>query len=131
PERLMVSDSKDGLMIPHSSLTTLLPITSGMRPLASERPNAEKKKQHEAIAPPGDIVIDVIVAYTRKAAGSYSDIRRDLVDLAVEQANESFRMSKLGHVKLRLVHAYQTDYEEEGAAHFDHVWRFADKGAGY
>jgi hypothetical protein len=31
---------------------------------------------------------------------------------------------------LRLVHAYQTDYVEEGA-HFDHVWRFADKGDGY
>ena len=30
----------------------------------------------------------------------------------------------------RLVHAYQTDYVEEGA-HFDHVWRFADKGDGY
>ena len=39
-------------------------------------------------------------------------------------------MSNLGHVKLRLVHAYQTDYVEEGA-HFDHVWRFADKGDGY
>jgi hypothetical protein len=33
-------------------------------------------------------------------------------------------------VKLRLVHAYQTDYAEEGA-HFEHVWRFADKGDGY
>ena len=31
---------------------------------------------------------------------------------------------------LRLVHTYQTDYVEEGA-HFDHVWRFADKGDGY
>ena len=49
---------------------------------------------------------------------------------SIEEANESFRMSNLGHVKLRLVHAYQTDYVEEGA-HFDHVWRFADKGDGY
>jgi hypothetical protein len=29
-----------------------------------------------------------------------------------------------------LVQTYQTDYVEEGA-HFDHVWRFADKGDGY
>ena len=28
------------------------------------------------------------------------------------------------------MHAYQTDYVEEGV-HFDHVWRFADKGDGY
>jgi hypothetical protein len=78
-----------------------------------------------------DVVIDVIVAYTKKAASNYSDVKRELVDLAIEEANESFRQSGIGHVKLRLVHAYQTDYVEEGGAHFDHVWRFADKGDGY
>ena len=79
---------------------------------------------------PKDIVIDVIVAYTKKAAGNYIDVKRELVDLSIEEANESFRQSGIGQVKLRLVHAYQTDYVEEGA-HFDHVWRFADKGDGY
>ena len=72
----------------------------------------------------------MIVAYTKKAAADYADVKRELVDLAIEEANESFRTSDVGHVKLRLVHAYQTDYVEEGA-HFDHVWRFADKGDGY
>ena len=82
-------------------------------------------------APPGkDVTIDVIVAYTRKAASSYSDVKRELVDLSIEEANNSFRMSNLGNIKLRLVHSYQTDYVEQGA-HFDHVWRFADKGDGY
>ena len=61
-----------------------------------------------------DIVIDVIVAYTKKAASNYSDVKRELVDLAIEEGNESFRMSGLGNVKLRLVHAYETDYDEEG-----------------
>ena len=42
----------------------------------------------------------------------------------------SFRTSGISNVKLRLVHAYETAYVEEGA-HFDHVWRFADKGDGY
>ena len=79
---------------------------------------------------PGDIIIDVIVAYTAKAARNYNDIASDLVELAVEDANQSFRISNLSHVKLKLVHAYQTDYVEDGAAHFDHVWRFADKGDG-
>jgi hypothetical protein len=32
-------------------------------------------------------------------------------------------------VRLELAHAYQTDYQESGT-HFDHVWRFADKGDG-
>jgi peptidyl-Asp metalloendopeptidase len=75
------------------------------------------------------ITIDVIIAYTKKVAGSYSDVRRELVDLAIEEANESFRMSKLGHIKLRLVHTYQSDYVEKGE-HFEHLWRFADKGDG-
>jgi len=77
-----------------------------------------------------DVTIDVIVAYTKKAASHYTDVKPELVDLSIEEANHSFRTSNLGNVKLRLVHAYQTDYVEEGA-HFDHVWRFADKGDGY
>jgi hypothetical protein len=77
-----------------------------------------------------NVVIDVIVAYTKKSARSYSDIEQDLIALAIEETNESFRASNLGHIKLRLVHAYQTDYTENGS-HFDHVWRFADKGDGH
>ncbi len=77
-----------------------------------------------------DVVIDVIVAYTRKAANNYGDVKRELVDLAIEEANHSFRMSHLEHIRLRLVHAYQTDYVEEGE-HFQHLWRFADRGDGY
>jgi Metallo-peptidase family M12 len=90
-----------------------------------------KKAAAKASPAPKDIVIDVIVAYTKKAAGNYTDVKRELVDLSIEEANESFRRSGVGQVKLKLVHAYQTDYVEEGGAHFDHVWRFADKGDGY
>jgi peptidyl-Asp metalloendopeptidase len=79
---------------------------------------------------PNDVVIDLIVAYTKKAASNYLDVRSELVDLAIEEGNQSFRISGIGNVKLRLVHAYETNYVEEGA-HFDHVWRFADKGDGY
>ena len=103
-----------------------------MRP---PKPAAEPKQgaaeRGAATAPDRqDIVIDVLVAYTRKAAAHYTDIKRELIDLAIEEGNESFRNSGVGNVKLRLVHAYQTDYVEEGT-HFDHVWRFADKGDGY
>jgi hypothetical protein len=80
--------------------------------------------------PDKEVIIDVLVAYTRKAAGYYSDVKHELIDLAIEEANQSFRASDLGHVKLRLVHAYETGYVEEGS-HFDHVWRFADKGDGH
>ena len=74
----------------------------------------------------GEIVIDVLVAYTRKAARHYYEIERDVVELAIEEANHSFRLSGIGHIRLRLAHAFQTGYVEHGA-HFDHLWRMADK----
>jgi peptidyl-Asp metalloendopeptidase len=109
---------------------------SALRPKPTAPPDPARAETKGAAAPQsapsgGDVTIDVIVAYTKKAAGNYADVKRELVDLAIEEGNESFRISSLGQVKLRLVHAYETDYVEEGAAHFDHVWRFADKGDGY
>jgi hypothetical protein len=77
-----------------------------------------------------DIVINLIVAYSGRVASKYSDAGRELVALSIEEANQSFRNSNLGHVRLKLVHAYQTDYVED-ALHFEHLWRFADMGDGY
>jgi hypothetical protein len=117
-------------------------VTRGLRPqaaptgqaqdqqLALAAPKRSSAKSTKDASKPTDIIIDVLVAHTKKAANHYSDIKRELVDLSIEEANRSFRLSNLGHIKLRLVHVYQTDYAEEGA-HFDHVWRFADKGDGY
>jgi hypothetical protein len=81
-------------------------------------------------AKPAPVTIDLIVAYTAQAASHYSDIRKDLIELAVEEANQSFRNSGVDTVRVRLVDAYQTDYPESGT-HFEHVFRFADKGDGY
>jgi hypothetical protein len=106
----------------------LRPVTGGMRP---PPPPSSPKKAWFKPGAKGDIVIDVIVAYTKKAASYYGDVKRELVELAIEEANESFRMSNLGHIKLRLVHAYETNYVEEEGEHFQHVWRFADNGDGY
>ncbi len=133
PARLRSADPnlRDDPLINHGDASLLRPATLGMR---APKPPAEKKPQSIAAPPlaPGkhDVIIDVVIAYTKKAAAHYTDIKRELVDLAIEEGNESFRNSGVGNVKLRLAHAYQTDYVEEGA-HFDHVWRFADKGDGY
>jgi Metallo-peptidase family M12 len=114
-------------------------VTAMRRPQASAAPPQVEPKRPAAAASASprkaarkgkDVVIDVIVAYTRKAASNYGDVKRELVDLAIEEGNHSLRMSNLGNVKLRLVHAYQTTYVEEGE-HFQHVWRFADRGDGY
>lgn len=78
-----------------------------------------------------DIVIDVMIAYTAKAASHYDNIERDLIELVIDDAETSFRTSGIDNVKLRLVHTHKTDYAETGAEHFDHVWRMVDKGDGF
>ena len=77
------------------------------------------------------VVIDVMVVYTKRAAAHYSNIKLDLIDLAIEETNESFRASKVDNVSVRLVHSQLTDYSETGRNHFDHVWRMVDKGDGF
>lgn len=74
--------------------------------------------------------ITLLVAYTNAAAQHYTDIEKDLVALAVEDANQSFRNSQIGNVRIELVKTYETNYVEQGS-HFEHVFRFADRGDGY
>ena len=137
--RLRASDPnlRDDPVLREGDASKLRPVTGGMRPPSVGRtepqqpPQSPKKSAANPGAAKGEVVIDVIVAYTKKAASYYADVKRELVELAIEEANESFRMSSLGHVKLRLVHAYETNYVEDDGEHFQHVWRFADKGDGY
>lgn len=77
------------------------------------------------------VVIDVLIAYTRKAAAHYDDIRRDLLDLAIADGNQSYLTSGIPDISLRLVGAVEVDYDESGAEHFDHVWRMVDRGDGH
>lgn len=100
-------------------------------PLTAWLPTLKKKQQRAGATPSSsDVIIDVMVAYSRKAASYYVDIKRDLIDLAIEEANQSFRTSNLGQIRLRLVHAYETDYVETGE-HFEHLYRMVDKNDGY
>ena len=141
PSRSAVGETRPAFeLIKARKPQNLRPVTRGMRPpngderIALAAPKAKmptaRRPEDESAPKPNDIIIDVIVAFTNKAASNYPDIEHELVDLAIAETSKSFRLSNLGHIKLRLVHAYQTDYVEEGA-HFDHVWRFADKGDGY
>jgi hypothetical protein len=105
---------------------------------ATPKPRAKANAEVALVVPPAPsgkvsrepVTIDLLVAYTARAASHYTDIKRDLIEVAIEEANQSFRSSGIDNVRLRLVHAYQTDYAESGS-HFEHVFRFADKGDGY
>jgi peptidyl-Asp metalloendopeptidase len=78
----------------------------------------------------GSVTIRVIVAYTKQAASHYHNIEQDLIALAIEETNQSFRNSSIEGVSVELAHAYQTNYKESGT-HFDHVFRFAYNDDGY
>jgi metallopeptidase family M12-like protein len=99
------------------------------RPQRNRVLNAPLQAKPRKAAPGADVMIDVLIAYTDKAANYYGDIKHELIELAIEEANESFRISNLGNVKLRLVHTYQTEYVEAGDQ-FEDLWRLADKGDG-
>ena len=73
-----------------------------------------------------DIPIDLMLLYTRKPAGRYIRDPADLLELAVEQANETFRNSGIPNVKLRLVHTQLVDYDETGSEHFEHLYNLVD-----
>jgi len=91
---------------------------------------AMREASNDKQGPAQPATISLIVAYTKAAADAYADIERDLIALAVEEANQSFRDSGIDDVRLEVAHAYQTDYAESGT-HFDHVYRFRNKGDGY
>jgi hypothetical protein len=70
--------------------------------------------------------INIMLLYTKNAASHYVRDPADLLALAIEQANDSFRNSGLGNVTLRLVHSEQVDYNEAGAEQFEHLYRMVD-----
>jgi hypothetical protein len=145
PARMRNNDPnlRDDPLIQQGAASMLRPLPAGLPPAALQAKRQQPKMAATNVgkALPArtrtpshghDIVIDVLIAYTKKTARNYSDVKRELVDLAIEEGNESFRMSNLGNIKLRLVHTYETDYDEDqGGEHFDHLYRMVDKGDGY
>jgi hypothetical protein len=90
--------------------------------------SSRKARQGLASKP---ITISVLFAYTRKAAGHYTDIRMDLIALAAEQTTQSYRDSGINNVTIEIAGSYQTDYDESAGNLYHHLWRFADKGDGF
>lgn len=97
----------------------------------ADKPAMSSSISKSAIKSPAEpVTIRVLVAYTASAARRYHDIESDLIALAIEEANQSFRNSGINNVRLEVVHAYQTPYVES-ATHFEHVFRFANQRDGY
>jgi hypothetical protein len=102
---------RDDPLVKRGDASELRPAPHSARlqhPAASQM-EVDRERPVSKASPLSDIVINVIVAYTAKAASKYADFERELIDFAIEEA-KSFRNSNLGRVRLNLVHAYQTDY---------------------
>jgi hypothetical protein len=72
------------------------------------------------------ISIDLMLLYTKRAASRYIINLPDLIALAVEQVNQTFRNSGLDNISLRLVDTQLIDYDETDAGHFEHLYRLVD-----
>ena len=73
-----------------------------------------------------NITIDVMILYTQNVATRYIREPADLLALAIEDANQSFRDSGLGNIRLRLVHTEAIDYDTTGEDQFTHLYAMVD-----
>jgi Metallo-peptidase family M12 len=112
------------------NLRNLEEAAPGIHALALPNVPAISRPPSSVTRPEDAVTIRVLVAYTAAAARRYSNIETDLIALAIEEANQTFRNSGVGNVQLEVAYAYQTPYVESGT-HFEHVFRFADQRDGY
>ena len=72
------------------------------------------------------IVIDVMILYTANVAKRYLREPSDLLALAIEEANETFKNSGIGNVSLRLAHTQLIEYDETEDDQFTHLYTMVD-----
>jgi hypothetical protein len=126
---------------PHKMPPDHAAVSANLRDLARKSDAVNERPSGPAPAPPvvkplsdsdrraleaKQITIDVMIIYTKRVMSRYIRDPADLTALVIEQANETFRNSGLGNIKLRLVHQQMVDYDEAGAEHFEHLYRMVD-----
>ena len=72
------------------------------------------------------ITIDVMLLYSGNVAKRYVREPSDLLAVAVEETNETFKNSGLGNIKLRLVHTQSIDYDGTTDDQFTHLYTMVD-----
>jgi len=72
------------------------------------------------------ISIDVMMFYTPNVARRYVRDPADLLAVAIDETNETFRNSGLGNIKLRLVHTQPINYDGSADDQFTHLYTMVD-----
>ena len=96
------------------------------RPIQPEPTIAPLSEQTRQALEAKNIIIDVMILYTGNVTKHYVRDPEDLLALAIEEANESFRNSGLGNIKLRLVHTQLIKYDGSEGDQFNHLYRMVD-----
>ena len=78
---------------------------AALRPAPAEPAVAPFADAHRQALEAKSITIDVMMLYSSNAAKYYIRDPADLLALAIEETNETFRRSGLANIKLRLVHS--------------------------
>ena len=73
-----------------------------------------------------NVVIDVMMLYTQRAASHFMRRPEDVLELALERVNDTFRNSGIRNVSVRLVHAQAVDYDERDSEQFDDLYHMVD-----
>jgi len=73
-----------------------------------------------------NIVIDVMMLYTKRAASHFMLKPEDVLEIAFEQINDTFRNSGIPSVSVRLVYSQPVDYDERGSEEFVDLYRMVD-----
>jgi len=72
------------------------------------------------------ITIDVMLLYTPNVAARYVRDPADLLAVAIDETNETFRNSGLGNIRLRLVHTQPINYDGSVEDQFTHLYSMVD-----
>lgn len=74
---------------------------------------------------PGPYEVTIVVAYTEAAGSNYNNIEQDLIAVAEAETNASFANTDIANLTVRVVHSYQTSYDERGKPWDNHLEQFS------
>src|SRR5262245_43721386 len=122
--RALPPDHPDPSARPDSVVTptpTPLPKSPPQEPAVAPFADAER-----AALEAKNITIDVMLLYSRNVTERYVRDPADLLTLAIEETNATFKNSGLGNINLRLVHAQVVDYDGSEDDQFTHLYTMVD-----
>jgi hypothetical protein len=72
------------------------------------------------------ITIDVMLLFTPKVASRHVRDPADVLAIAIDETNATFRNSGIGHINLRLVHTQPINYDASEEDQFTHLYAMVD-----